>query len=614
MEQLKSKEYMSIAKLMRGFLEEIELVPYNDLPSPQGIVKVLKHQHYLENGITAQQLGCAVDGDQVVFVHYSSKKPPEEVFKILQSPLLEDGDPVTCHIVVLTNTIAENAQVEAQKARITKLAKASLSNRSKDKKRSKICFCTLHTPVKTEQVFSIAIQSRIRSPHYDSAIQFNADSSKPGASEIYHVSSDVYIAKLFDIVSLYNHIGAELFARNVRYHIRDALNVESEIQNTLTKCPSSFYNCNNGIAMQIKSQKNLDRRAESDIRLTYSEIEDLSIINGAQTISAAANFFFQQAGDASQIENIQCAKKNAWVLLRVFYPDDKQQKSCSQAFDQISISLNRQKPITPMDVAYTCPQITLINSFYENDTCPPYCFKLLKRGQNEPGRFHYQLSDFGRVVTAYYYNAPGAARSNPTQVIVRYSDTSSEYDTVEFSESDPFKPIYAPFDLYDDKAALFLSWYKPVNFAMEISEVYRLAEKQYRKASSLDANTLAVLANGRYFFIAYVVNALNCAGKPSTAERSFANFDYNADHVKCAKESIIKLILQYSTFVAQFAETYLKNNGLGRNTLNSNDFKTQAFYQAWCDNAQRTDQASDWLNALVASLVGHTDEKVSEPA
>lgn len=86
-------------------------------------------------------------------------------------------------------------------------------------------------------------------------------------------------------------------------------------------------------------------------------------------------------------------------------------------------------------------------------------------------------------VTPPYYNAPGEARSSPTQVIVRYSDTSSEYDTVEFSESDPSKPIYAPFDLYDDKAALFLSWYKPVNFAVSISEVYRLVEKQYRNAA-----------------------------------------------------------------------------------------------------------------------------------
>jgi len=29
--------------------------------------------------------------------------------------------------------------------------------------------------------------------------------------------------------------------------------------------------------------------------------------------------------------------------------------------------------------------------------------------------------------------------------------------------------------------------------------------------------------------------------------------------------------------VAQFAETYLKNDGSGRNTLNSNDFKIPAF-------------------------------------
>lgn len=111
----------------------------------------------------------------------------------------------------------------------------------------------------------------------------------------------------------------------------------------------------------------------------------------------------------------------------------------------------------------------------------------------------------------------------------------------------------------------------------------------------------------------YVVNALNHAGKPLTAERSFANFDYSADHVKCAKEYIIELILQYSTLVAQFAETYLKNAGSGRNTLNSNDFKIPAFYQAWCDNTQGNDQISNWLNSLMAAL-GGTDEKVSEPA
>jgi hypothetical protein len=68
------------------------------------------------------------------------------------------------------------------------------------------------------------------------------------------------------------------------------------------------------------------------------------------------------------------------------------------------------------------------------------------------------------------------------------------------------------------------------------------------------------------------------------------------------------LILQYSTLVAQFAETYLKNDGSGRNTLNSNDFKIPAFYQAWCDNTQGNDQISNWLNSLMAAL-GGTDKK-----
>lgn len=55
------------------------------------------------------------------------------------------------------------------------------------------------------------------------------------------ISSRVYVAKLFDIVALYNHIGTELFARNVRYHIADALNVESEIQETLEAYPEDFF-------------------------------------------------------------------------------------------------------------------------------------------------------------------------------------------------------------------------------------------------------------------------------------------------------------------------------------------------------------------------------------
>ena len=89
MEQLKSKEYTSIAKLMRGFLEEIELVPYSELPSPQEIVKELKRRRYLENGITAQQLGCAEDGDQVVSLTTPQRSLRKRCSKSYNLPFLK---------------------------------------------------------------------------------------------------------------------------------------------------------------------------------------------------------------------------------------------------------------------------------------------------------------------------------------------------------------------------------------------------------------------------------------------------------------------------------------------------------------------------------------------
>ena len=124
------------------------------------------------------------------------------------------------------------------------------------------------------------------------------------------ISSRVYVAKLFDIVALYNHIGTELFARNVRYHIADALNVESEIQETLEAYPEDFFNSNNGVAIQLKKREDLDTRDEYAVQLNYSQRGELSIINGAQTISAAADFFFQQAAEENTKRFMEILKRH----------------------------------------------------------------------------------------------------------------------------------------------------------------------------------------------------------------------------------------------------------------------------------------------------------------
>lgn len=589
-----NKEYEAVAGLIRGFLEEMEFASYDALPSVKDIVRGLRSHAFFERGITASQLGCAAEDEQAVFIYFDEGRPPEEQFKLITGDPLEEGGPMECYLVVFVRTIEAKQTVDALKAEINEWAKKWLKNRKDGRRRSKVRFCTLHTPTQEEKNFSIAIKSRINSLNY-----------VPEPKKAVRIASNVYVAKLFDIVSLYNQVGTELFERNVRYHIGDVLSVESEIRKTLTQQPEDFFNSNNGIAIQIKKSEDLDTRDERGISLTYSEKGDLSVINGAQTISAAADFFFQQPQGSDGAEDllnaVERARKQAWVLLRVFYPKNGAQEDCLAAFNHISISLNRQKPINPMDIGYTCPAVMEINKLYEKNRSSPYYFRILKRGQNEPGRsgrFKYQLADFGRMVTAYYYDNPATARSSSTQDIIRYREPSADVDESEGTD----KTIYASLESSNAKSTLFLEWYKPINFASKIAQLYGQVEKNYRKQDGSDANVLAVLGNGRYFFVAYVVNMLN--GTPDAADGapSFAGFGYDADMAESAKEQTEQLILQYAQLVAEFAAGYLKATDPDRNTLNSNDFKTQSFYKKWRDHAKTAPAVLKWNAEMKAAL------------
>lgn len=590
MQRITNKEYDMVSELIRDFLEEMEFAPFGELPTAKNIVKELKRCKYFENGITAQQLECTEENTQAVFVYFDEGKPIEEQFKLIMGDPQEAGSPVECYFVIFVKTIEAKQKVEALKADLMLRAKEWLRNRKEGSKKSKIRFCTLHAPMGIEKNFSVAIKSRIRALEYC-----------PETANTAKISSRVYVAKLFDIVALYNQIGTELFARNVRYHIADVLNVESEIQETLEAYPEDFFNSNNGVAIQLKKREDLDTRDEYAIQLNYSQRGELSIINGAQTISAAADFFFQQVAEENTKKIIEKAKRNAWVLLRVFYPENSACKDCGAMFDRISISLNRQKPISPMDIGYTCPAVNQINALYKQNRDNPHYFKLLKRGQDDLGRFQYQLADFGRMVKAYYYNEPSKARSDTTQNIIRYSDIHDNSNEFEAQS----ETIYAPFEgcsTQEEREKLFMMWYSPMNFAVEIARIYSQIEKQCRKEDSCEANKLAVLGNGKYFFVAYVVNTLNDTAGSGVPSPSFENFHCDAEKVKSAEDRMAKLVLQYADLAAQFAKKYLNTVDPERNTLNSNDFKTQTFYEEWCAHAKEDADVLDWNEAMKAVL------------
>lgn len=96
MQQITNKDYDMVSELIRDFLEEMEFAPFGELPTAKNIVKELKRCKYFENGITAQQLGCAEESTQAVFIYFDESKPVEEQFKRIMGNPQEAGSPVEC--------------------------------------------------------------------------------------------------------------------------------------------------------------------------------------------------------------------------------------------------------------------------------------------------------------------------------------------------------------------------------------------------------------------------------------------------------------------------------------------------------------------------------------
>ncbi|MFP7176475.1 AIPR family protein [Priestia filamentosa] len=110
----------------------------------------------------------------------------------------------------------------------------------------------------------------------------------------------VFTANLSNIVNLYNGIGNPLFSENLRIGLDkkdDSLEVTPEILETLRNNPEEFWFLNNGITIIAEEKTlNLDYNSTLQLRNLYNSEEkkwNISVINGAQTISAASQFFFE---------------------------------------------------------------------------------------------------------------------------------------------------------------------------------------------------------------------------------------------------------------------------------------------------------------------------------
>lgn len=359
----------------------------------------------------------------------------------------------------------------------------------------------------------------------------------------------VFSANLFDLVSLYKEKGKALFNKNIRYGLTDELDVDSVIQETLSNKPEEFWYLNNGITLILEKHnlnlQNYERINLSDPEASPREDDDrveITVINGAQTLNSAAKFFYTQ-------EDTNDAKNKAFVMLKVIEITSNKNKNENERvhnrIDQITISLNRQKPIITDDIAFTLPVIEQINklredvylpdksreveqknnkpsnntlyreniveseltnstNFNEEDDLSPFVFSIVRRGDISSTRNQrYTLKILPRVLCAVLLERPGYARTASSKSLIRINRSENH-----FIEKKLF-PTTEHED--DDFEVIFREHYKVVNFAMALyEEIDKLAKDKNVVSSIEKIHEHAKIMNkyGKYLIIYSIVKTL----------------------------------------------------------------------------------------------------------
>lgn len=131
-------------------------------------------------------------------------------------------------------------------------------------------------------------------------------------------------------------MGDELFKENVRERIDDVLGVDAEIHKTLSEKPEAFWFLNNGITI-LADSKNVEQRKEYKLIIKLNDGRNVSVINGAQTISAAAMYYYRLREDIESEKDYSVKEKK-----------EKEENSASEAKALLRVIKKAVKMNTPI--------------------------------------------------------------------------------------------------------------------------------------------------------------------------------------------------------------------------------------------------------------------------
>ncbi len=410
----------------------------------------------------------------------------------------------------------------------------------------------------------------IQMPPIRSHINWEVDAAGKKGRKGYVLS-----VELRQLVEIYDKVGDRLFSRNVRYGLSEQLGVDQAIKDTLEHNPEQFWFKNNGVTIMVERRDfKLDRVGEILIEglKEYGNLQ-FSVINGAQTITAAAEYFYGLEYELSEAETEEDKKKirekinrlqEAKVLLRIIHiPLDNGKEETkikgSREVSEISVALNRQKPIKAEDIAFASPFVEKLTEFLDQERKTGNAgFRLVKRGEDSKFEHSINLVEFARARKACC-REPGAARSQGTNTLLSFENVM--YGEYQFKNKDIFPEEWMDADS-SNEAEIFRKYYGAVDFAVKTSRLY---EKLQKDLNFTDLKRQIVIQNGKWYFTAYIVLLLN-----------FFSTDYSefVDHFDAVSGCMTELMELFAGQAAELSNDYLEDE----HEFNSNLFKKNEFF------------------------------------
>ncbi len=400
--------------------------------------------------------------------------------------------------------------------------------------------------------------------------------SKPSYED--QLNALVFTIDLFQLVELYNLIGDQLYKYNVRFGIQETLGVDQAIRNTLEQEPERFWFKNNGVTILVESP---DFRPQSVEELLLGHIypgtsPDFSVVNGAQTITTAAQYFYEKEYAAQNAASPQkeaiteklSASKKAQVLLRVIHvpaTHSAQSPTKSTAKD-ISVSLNRQKPIKKEDIAYTSYFVEKMVGYLEDrPSSLSGWFRLVRRGEGNDAARLLDLVSFARARAACIQD-PAAARSQSSNELLKSQPTGE--DGYVFSHRSIFTEDWTDADKPQEDA-VFSRDYGAVWFAHQLAQAYDKCRRQITEGAP---TFLTVVGNGKWYFTAAMVQLFNgfCTYHAPSG-RELPDFSAFSCHCEDLREILLPAIQCFAQIVALYASINRDYTDLNSNHFKKND-------------------------------------------